>query len=365
MTPPIRVAIVGVGNCASALIQGVHHYREQPAGPGLMTERIGRYGPGDIQFSAAFDVAETKVGLDLSSAILAEPNCTLQFHEVPYLDVTVVAGPRLDGVGRSLERKVKPVKAEESVVDHLRATETDVVVNFLPVGSAEASRYYAVAAVDAGCAFVNAIPTRIARSEDMQELFHAARLPLVGDDVKSQVGATIVHRVLAETFSRRGVELLRTYQENIGGNTDFLNMLDEERLAEKRVSKSGAVTSVANQGRGIPDDHVHIGPSGYVPWLGDKKVAFIRLEGAAFGGAPLSVELRMEVWDSPNSAGVVIDAVRYAADALDRGVGGPLLAPSAWLMKAPPEPMAEDEAWDGIHAPEHEQAVSPRGRQPE
>lgn len=344
MSSPIRVALVGVGNCASALVQGVHYYHAHPSAPGLMTEQIGRYGSGDITFSAAFDVAETKVGRDLSSAIFAEPNCTATFFEPPYLDVTVVAGPRLDGVGRSLAKRVRPVKAEESVVDHLRATDTDVVVNFLPVGSVEASRYYADAAIQASCGFVNAIPTRVAR--DMGDQFAAAGLPVVGDDVKSQLGATIVHRVLAETFSRRGIELLRTYQENIGGNTDFLNMLDEERLAEKRLSKAGAVKAVANRGRGLDDANVHIGPSGYVEWLGDKKVAFIRLEGAAFGGVPLSMELRMEVWDSPNSAGVVIDAVRYVADARDRGVSGVLAAPSAWLMKAPPEQMSEDDAWE-------------------
>ncbi len=349
----VRVGIVGVGNCASALVQGATYYAKEDGAPGLMSADVDGLGPGDVEFSAAFDVASSKVGRDLSEAIGAEPNDTRRFTDVPYLDVTVIAGPRLDGIGRVAESRlsgigVAAVDGTENVVEHLRATRTDVLVNFMPVGSEQASEWYAGAALEAGCAFVNAIPTRIARDVRWQRRFSMANLPLLGDDVKSQFGATIVHRVLAELLSDRGIRLDRTYQLNVGGNMDFLNMLQSDRLEEKRESKTSAVVSAANGGEGLAPDDVRIGPSDYVRWLGDRKVAFIRLEGSAFGGAPLEVELRMQVWDSPNSAGVVIDAVRYAKAALRRGEGGPLIVPSAWMMKAPPEQMDEAVALEAL-----------------
>lgn len=344
MTDEIRVGMVGVGNCASALVQGVSYYAKHDDAPGLMTDLIGGRAPADIRFTSAFDVSAAKVGLDLSAAITAEPNCTADIAEVPYQDVTVVAGPRLDGVGEVAADRLRLTDAVGDVAEHLRATRTEVLVNYLPVGSEEATRFYAACAVEAGCALVNAIPAKIARDPAWHREFAEAGLPLIGDDIKSQVGATIVHRVLAQLFSDRGIHLDRTYQLNVGGNMDFYNMLERGRLTSKRESKTSAVTDVANRGEGMAEGSVHIGPSDFVPWLEDRKLAFIRLEGSAFGGVPLSIELKMDVWDSPNSAGVIIDAVRYAKLALDRGLSGTIDPVCAWLMKAPPTPMTDDDA---------------------
>ncbi len=342
----IRVAIVGVGNCASALVQGVHYYRTASADgevPGLMHVTLGGYHVGDIEFSAAFDVDQTKVGRDLAEAIFAPPNNTCRFAEVPRLGVPVLAGPMLDGVGRYTAGVVRPVDGSPVAVARvLRETGTEVVVNFLPVGSGEATRWYAEQALAAGCGFVNCIPVFIASDPVWQQRFRAAGLPVIGDDVKSQVGATITHRVLARLFRERGVRLDRTYQLNFGGNTDFLNMLERERLESKKISKTRAVTSQLDYE--LPAGNVHVGPSDYVPWLSDRKWCYIRLEGRLFGDVPINLELKLEVWDSPNSAGVVVDAIRCCKLALDRGLGGPLLGPSAYLMKSPPRQYTDAEA---------------------
>lgn len=342
----VRVAIVGVGNCAASLVQGVHHYRSEADDsdvPGLMHVRLGGYHVGDVRFVAAFDVAEGKVGRDLAHAIAAEPNNTLRFSEVPELGVPVQRGPTLDGLGRSLAGVVVEAAGEPAdVTGVLRRTRADVLVSYLPVGSEAATRWYAERALEAGCAFVNCIPVFIASDPGWARRFAERGLPVIGDDVKSQVGATIVHRALATLFGERGVRLDRTYQLNVGGNTDFLNMLERERLESKKLSKTRAVTS--QLGHAIAPGDCHIGPSDHVPWLLDRKVAHIRLEGTGFGGAPISVELKLEVWDSPNSAGVVIDAVRCAKLALDRGIGGPLEGPSAYLMKSPPVQHTDAEA---------------------
>ncbi len=342
----VRVAIIGVGNCASSLVQGVRYYREAPEDgfvPGLMHPRLGGYHVGDIEFSAAFDIDERKVGRDLAEAILEPPNNTVRFAEVPRLGVPVHRGMTHDGLGTYLAQVVK--KAPGSTADIagiLKETGTHVVVNFLPVGSEMATKWYVEQVLDAGCAFVNCIPVFIAREAYWRRRFEERGLPVVGDDVKSQVGATIVHRVLTRLFMDRGVHLDRTSQLNFGGNTDFYNMLERERLSSKKVSKTDAVRSQLDHE--LPADDVHIGPSDYVPWLQDRKWAHIRLEGRGFGDQPINVELKLEVWDSPNSAGVVIDAIRCARLALDRGLKGALLAPSAYLMKSPPEQWADDVA---------------------
>lgn len=343
---PIRVGIVGVGNCASALVQGLRHYREAGPGddvPGLMSPDLGGYRVGDIAVVSAFDVSASKVGRDLAEAILAEPNNTHRFCEVPETGVTVRRGPTLDGIGRYLE-EIVPEAPERpgDVVEELRRTGTEVLVSYLPVGSQAATEHYAEAALAAGCAFVNCIPVFIASHPEWAARFREAGLPIVGDDIKSQVGATIVHRVLANLLRERGVRLDRTYQLNFGGNADFLNMLERERLESKKLSKTRAVTS--QLGAPMPAENIHVGPSDHVPWLTDRKWAQIRLEGSGFGGVPLNIELKLEVWDSPNSAGVVIDAVRCARLALDRGIGGPLVGPSSYFMKAPPEQFTDAEA---------------------
>ena len=334
----IRVAIAGVGNCASSLVQGVTYYRDADPGesvPGLMHVTLGGYHVGDVEFVAAFDVDATKVGLDLSKAIFSGQNNTIRFSAVDELGVMVQRGPTLDGLGRYYRQTVEESPAEPVDVTHvLRETKADVLVSYLPVGSEEAQRHYAQAALDAGVAFVNAIPVFIASDPEWAARFSNAGVPIIGDDIKSQVGATIVHRLLARLFEDRGMVLDRTYQLNVGGNMDFKNMLERERLESKKISKTQSVTSQIE--RGISSDSVHIGPSDHVAWLEDRKWAYIRLEGRNFGDVPLNVELKLEVWDSPNSAGVIIDAVRCAKVALDRGIGGPLLGPSAYFMKSPP-----------------------------
>jgi len=342
----VRVAIVGVGNCASSLVQGVHYYRHAPDDafiPGLMHPRIAEYHVGDIEFSAAFDVDERKVGRDLSEAIWQAPNNTVKFADVPPLGVPVQRGMTHDGLGHYLGQVIKKAPGPTAdIANILRDTRTNVVVNFLPVGSEMATKWYVEQVLDAGCAFVNCIPVFIARETYWQRRFEERGLPIVGDDVKSQLGATIVHRVLTRLFMDRGVRLAHTSQLNFGGNTDFLNMLERERLVSKKISKTDSVRSQLRHE--LPADDVHIGPSDYVPWLADRKWAHIRLEGRGFGDQPINVELKLEVWDSPNSAGVVIDAIRACKIAVDRGLKGALLAPSAYLMKSPPEQWADDVA---------------------
>jgi myo-inositol-1-phosphate synthase len=334
----VRVAVIGAGNCASAFVQGVSYYRDADpaeAVPGLMHVDLGGYHVGDIEFSAAFDIDSEKVGKDLSEAIWAGQNNTIRFAEdVPHLDVPVQRGMTHDGLGKYLKEKI--TKAEGSTVDIaqvLQDTKTDVVVSYLPVGSEQATKWYVEQILEAGCAFVNCIPVFIAREDYWNARFHKAGLPIVGDDIKSQVGATIVHRSLARLFGDRGVKLMRTSQLNVGGNMDFYNMLERERLESKKISKTNAVTSIVEHDMGA--DNVHVGPSDYVPWLEDRKWAHIRLEGQAFGDVPLTAELKLEVWDSPNSAGIVIDAVRCCKLALNHGIGGQLDGPSSYLMKSP------------------------------
>jgi myo-inositol-1-phosphate synthase len=337
--PKIRVAIVGVGNCASSLVQGVEFYKnakDDDLVPGLMHVKLGGYHIRDVTFSAAFDVDANKVGNDLSEAVYAKPNNTIKFAQVPKLGVEVQRGMTHDGLGKYLSKIiVKHPSHTVDVTQVLKETKTDIVLNYLPVGSEFATKWYIEQALAAGCGVVNCIPVFIAREKRWQKIFETKKLPIIGDDIKSQVGATIVHRVLTQLFKDRGVRLDRTMQLNVGGNTDFLNMLERERLESKKISKTGAVTSVLNYK--LHPDNVHIGPSDYVPWLLDRKWAYIRLEGTTFGNVPLNVELKLEVWDSPNSAGVVIDAIRCAKIALDRGIGGALKAPSAYFMKSPPE----------------------------
>lgn len=342
----VRVAIIGVGNCASALVQGVEFYREAESDqviPGLMHPVLGGYHIHDIEFSAAFDVVDTKVGQDLSEAILAEPNNTVQFADVPHLDVAVSRGMTHDGLGKYLREKVnKAPGPTDDIVKILKETDTDVVVNFLPVGSEMATKWYVEQVLDAGCAFVNGIPVFIASSAYWSKRFEDRGLPVIGDDIKSQVGATILHRVLTNLLKDRGVRMERTYQLNFGGNMDFYNMLDRDRLESKKVSKTQAVTSQLDYDLG--QENIHVGPSDFVPWLSDQKWASIRIEGKSFGDVPLNIELKLEVWDSPNSAGVMIDAVRCAKIGLDRGVAGPLEAPSAYFMKTPPRQYTDDAA---------------------
>ena len=349
---PIRVAVAGVGNCASSLIQGVHFYADaDPAAtvPGLMHVVFGDYHVSDIEFVAAFDVDAAKVGYDLSEAIGAGENNTLVFADVPHTGVTVQRGPTLDGLGsyyREMvqESAVPPV----DVAAALREAQVDVLVSYLPVGSEEADRFYAQAAIDAGVAFVNALPVFIASTEEWAQKFAAAGVPIVGDDIKSQIGATITHRVLAKLFEDRGYVLDRTYQLNVGGNMDFMNMLERTRLESKKISKTQAVTSNVQREFGTRD--VHIGPSDHVPWLEDRKFAFVRLEGHGFGNAPISLEYKLEVWDSPNSAGVIIDAIRAAKIGADRGIGGPLTSASAYFMKSPHLQLPDDVARADLEA---------------
>ena len=348
----IRAAIVGVGNCASALVQGVEYYRGADPGqtiPGLMHPDLGGYRIEDIEFVAAFDVDAAKVGQDLSKAVMAGENNTIEFAEVPHLDVTVQRGRTLDGIGSYVAGLVEESLAEEvDVAEELRKARADVVVSYLPVGSQQATEYYAEQALAAGCAFVNCIPVFIARTEEWAERFREAGLPIVGDDIKSQVGATILHRALVNLFQDRGVKVDRTYQLNFGGNTDFLNMLERSRLESKKESKTKAVTSQLETR--MPVDDIHVGPSDHVPWLTDRKWAHIRLEGTGFGDTPMSAEVKLEVWDSPNSAGVVIDALRCAKLGLDRGLSGPLYEPSAYFMKSPPRQMRDEDARQAVEA---------------
>jgi myo-inositol-1-phosphate synthase len=342
----IRLGIVGVGNCASALVQGLEYYRDAQPGedvPGLMHVKLGPYHVSDIEVAAAVDVDAKKVGKDVAEAIFTEPNNTIRFSEVAPTGVEVLRGPTLDGLGKYYREVVDESDREVAdVAAAFRDAGVDVVVSYLPVGSEEATQFYARASIDAGAGFVNCIPVFIASDAGWARRFADAGLPIVGDDIKSQVGATIVHRVLAKLFEDRGVDLKRTYQLNFGGNMDFKNMLERERLISKKLSKTQSVQSQLPQP--LPKEDIHIGPSDHVPWLEDRKWAQIRLEGQSFGDAPLTVELKLEVWDSPNSAGIVIDAVRCARLALDRGVAGPLIGPSAYFMKSPPVQFSDEAA---------------------
>ncbi|HUQ58921.1 inositol-3-phosphate synthase [Lentzea sp.] len=348
----VRVAIVGVGNCAASLVQGVHYYRDADPStrvPGLMHVQFGDYHVRDVEFVAAFDVDAKKVGVDLAEAIGASQNNTIKIADVPPLGVTVQRGHTYDGLGRFYRETIEESDAEPvDIVAALREAEVDVLVSYLPVGSEDADRFYAQCAIDAGVAFVNALPVFIASDPEWAEKFRAAGVPIVGDDIKSQVGATITHRVLAKLFEDRGVQLDRTMQLNVGGNMDFLNMKELERLESKKVSKTQSVTSQLS--RDIGKDNVHIGPSDYVAWLDDRKWAYVRLEGRAFGDVPLNLEYKLEVWDSPNSAGIIIDAVRAAKIALDRGIGGPILSASSYFMKSPPEQYSDSEAHAAVEA---------------
>jgi myo-inositol-1-phosphate synthase len=346
----VRVAIIGVGNCASSLVQGVRYYRDAPEDqdvPGLMHVNLGGYHVRDIEFTAAFDIDANKVGKDLGEAIYAEPNNTIKFADVPRLGVPVHRGMTHDGLGKYVSQIVtKAPGPTADIVDILKETQTDVVVSYLPVGSEMATKWYVEQVLEAGCGFVNCIPVFIANSEYWQKRFQQRGVPIIGDDIKSQVGATITHRVLARLFADRGVRIDRTYQLNFGGNTDFLNMLERERLDSKKISKTNAVTSQIDYI--LPSADVHVGPSDYVPWLQDRKWCHIRIEGTTFGDVPLNMELKLEVWDSPNSAGVVIDAVRCAKLAMNHGLSGPLYAPSAYFMKSPPEQYHDDVARDRL-----------------
>jgi myo-inositol-1-phosphate synthase len=349
----VRVAIIGVGNCASSFVQGVHYYADadpRESVPGLMHVDLGGYHVRDIEFSAAFDIDADKVGKSLDKAIFSGQNNTLEFcKDVPKLDVEVQRGMTHDGLGKYLSEKIKKAPGPTAdIVEILKATRTDVVVSYLPVGSEQATKWYVEQVLEAGCAFVNCIPVFIAREDYWNRRFKKARLPIVGDDIKSQVGATIVHRSLARLFHDRGVRLQRTSQLNVGGNMDFYNMLERERLESKKISKTNAVTSI--MGHTLPADDVHVGPSDYVPWLTDRKWAHIRLEGESFGNVPLNVELKLEVWDSPNSAGIVIDAVRCCKLALNNGVSGQLDGPSSYLMKSPMHQRPDSEAREQTEA---------------
>jgi myo-inositol-1-phosphate synthase len=345
---PVRVGIIGVGNCASSFVQGLTYYRNAASNeptPGLMNREVGGYQVSDIEISAAFDVNASKVGLDVADAIFAEPNNTHRFAKVASTGVRVRRGRTLDGIGRYLQDEITESDAPEANVGEVLAqTRTNVVVSYLPVGSQQATEWYAERAIEARCAFVNCIPVFVASDEKWRTRFQASGLPIVGDDIKSQVGATIVHRTLANLFRERGVRLDRTYQLNFGGNSDFLNMLERERLVSKKISKTRAVTSQLDVPLASGD--IHVGPSDFVPWLTDRKWAYIRMEGTTFGGVPLNLELKLEVWDSPNSAGVVIDAVRCAKLGLDRGIGGALIGPSSYFMKSPPQQFTDQEARD-------------------
>jgi myo-inositol-1-phosphate synthase len=348
----VKVAIVGVGNCAASLVQGVHYYRdadETTSVPGLMHVRFGEYHVSDVEFVAAFDVDAKKVGQDLSAAIVASENNTISICDVPPLGVTVQRGHTLDGLGKYYRETIE--ESDEQPVDvvaAIRESGADVLVCYLPVGSQQAAEFYAQCALDAGVGFVNALPVFIASTKEWADKFTAAGLPIVGDDIKSQVGATITHRVLAKLFEDRGVRLDRTMQLNVGGNMDFKNMLERERLESKKISKTQSVTSQVDRDMGV--GNVHIGPSDHVPWLSDRKWAYVRLEGRAFGDVPLNLEYKLEVWDSPNSAGIIIDAIRAAKIAHDRGIGGPLLSASSYFMKSPPVQYSDREARDAVEA---------------
>ncbi len=348
----IRVAIVGVGNCASSLIQGRYYYENAPEDafvPGLMHVNLGGYHVRDIEFVAAFDVNANKVGKDLGSAIYTKPNNTIRFMDVPQIGVTVQRGPTMDGIGRYVADVVPESDAVPvDVAAALRAADVDVLVSYLPVGSEDATRWYAEQAIAAGVGFVNAIPVFIGREPEWQARFAAAGLPIIGDDIKSQVGATISHRVMTRLFDDRGVQLDRTYQLNFGGNTDFQNMLERDRLESKKISKTNAVTSMLDYE--MPEGSVHVGPSDHVPWLEDRKFCYIRMEGTTFGDVPLLAELKLEVWDSPNSAGVITDAIRCLKLGLDRGLAGTLVAPSAYFMKSPPLQIHDDVARTRVEA---------------
>jgi myo-inositol-1-phosphate synthase len=342
----VRVAIIGVGNCANSLLQGVEYYKDassEDSVPGLMHVDLGGYHISDIEFVAAFDVVKGKVGADLADAIWAHPNDTIKFADVKKTGITVSRGMTHDGIGKYLAQVVEKAPGDtDDVVGILKETGADVVVNYLPVGSEAATKWYTEQILDAGVAMVNCMPVFIAKGGHFAKRFEEAGLPIIGDDIKSQVGATISHRVLTTLFQDRGVHLDRTMQLNVGGNSDFLNMLERDRLESKKISKTNAVTSMLDYDIGA--ENVHVGPSDYVPWLTDRKWAYIRMEGSSFGDVPLNIELKLEVWDSPNSAGIVIDAVRLAKLALNNGIGGPLEAPSAYLMKAPPRQIRDDEA---------------------
>ncbi|MFC4172150.1 inositol-3-phosphate synthase [Microvirga sp. GCM10011540] len=342
----VRVGIVGVGNCASSFVQGLSYYRDAKGNepiPGLMNIELGGYHISDVEVSAAFDVNASKVGRDVADAIFAEPNNTQRFAAVPQSGIIVRRGKTLDGLGKYLRDEIAESEEEEAdVTEVLRQSGTDVLVSYLPVGSQKATEWYAERALEAGCAFVNCIPVFIASDPEWRRRFEERGLPIVGDDIKSQVGATIVHRVLANLFRERGVRLDRTYQLNFGGNTDFQNMLERERLESKKISKTQAVSSQLDIP--LPAGDIHVGPSDHVPWLTDRKWAYIRMEGTTFGGVPLNVELKLEVWDSPNSAGIVIDAVRCAKLAMDRKIGGALTGPSSYFMKSPPQQFTDSEA---------------------
>ena len=344
----VRVALIGVGNCANSLLQGVEYYKDADPDefvPGLMHVDLGGYHVRDVEFTAAFDVTTDKVGKDLADAIWARPNDTYKFADVPKTGIKVARGMTHDGIGKYLSEVVEKAPGEtEDVVGILKETKTDVVVNYLPVGSEEATKWYTEQILSAGCAMVNCMPVFIARESYWQRRFEQAGVPIIGDDIKSQVGATITHRVLTSLFRERGVRLDKTMQLNVGGNSDFLNMLERERLESKKISKTNAVTSMLDYD--IGKDNVHVGPSDYVPWLTDRKWAYIRMEGSSFGNVPLNLELKLEVWDSPNSAGIVIDAVRLAKLALNNGIAGALEGPSAYLMKSPPKQIVDDEAMD-------------------
>src|ERR1700734_2715887 len=346
----VRVAIVGVGNCASALVQGVHYYKDADPGsrvPGLMHVQFGPYHVRDVEFVAAFDVDAKKVGTDLAEAIGASENNTIKFADVPPTGVTVQRGPTMDGLGEYYQEII--TESDEQPVDVvgvLRDAQVDVLVSYLPVGSEQADRFYAQCAIDAKVAFVNALPVFIASDPTWAQKFTDAGVPIVVDDIKAQVGATITRRVMAKLFEDRGVELLRTYQLNFGGNMDFMNMLERKRLQSKKISKTQSVTSQIPHEMAKAD--VHIGPSDHVPWLDDRKWAYVRLEGRSFGDTPLNLEYKLEVWDSPNSAGIIIDAVRAAKIAKDRGVGGPILSPSSYFMKSPPVQYSDDQARDAV-----------------
>ena len=342
----VRVAVIGVGNCAAALVQGVQFYKnaaDDEFVPGLMHVRLGGYHIGDIEFTAAFEIDQNKVGKDLSEAIFVPPNNTIKFSDVPQLGVTVSRGMTHDGLGKYLKQVIhKASGSTADVVGILKDTGTDVVINYLPVGSEMATKWYVEQVLDAGCGLVNCIPVFIAREEYWQQRFRERGLPVIGDDIKSQVGATITHRVLARLFLERGVRLERTYQLNFGGDMDFFNMLERERLESKKISKTNAVTSMLDYS--IGSDNIHVGPSDYVPWLTGRKWCYIRMEGTTFGNVPLNLECKLEVWDSPNSAGVVVDAVRCCKLGLDRKLSGTLVAPSAYFMKSPPVQYPDDQA---------------------
>jgi myo-inositol-1-phosphate synthase len=344
----VRVGIVGVGNCASSFVQGLSYYKDAKGNepvPGLMNVELGGYHISDVEVSAAFDVNASKVGCDVAEAIFAEPNNTQRFATVPQSGIIVNRGRTLDGLGKYLRETIEESPDDEAdVTAILRQSKTDVLVSYLPVGSQKATEWYAERALEAGCAFVNCIPVFIASNPEWRKRFEERGLPIIGDDIKSQVGATIVHRVLANLFRERGVRLDRTYQLNFGGNTDFQNMLERERLESKKISKTQAVSSQLDIP--LPASDIHVGPSDHVPWLTDRKWAYIRLEGTTFGGVPLNMEVKLEVWDSPNSAGIVIDAVRCAKLAMDRKIGGALTGPSSYFMKSPPQQFTDNEARD-------------------